>query len=113
MNKISFGMGRRLALLVGGGLVFLGAIPSAHAADRIYWGNFGAAQLSFANLNGTGGGDLSTIAAPNTVTGTAFWTAQDEVFYANSAFDDAIKVSKLDGSTGGTFVSATATDRRG
>jgi len=93
----------------------LASSATAHAANRIYFGNFGVAQLSFANLNGTGGGDLSTVpgAVPNAVTGTAFWTAQDEVFYANSAFDDEIKVSKLDGSAGGTFVSATATDRRG
>jgi DNA-binding beta-propeller fold protein YncE len=113
MNKISSSIGTKLALLVGVGAAFLGAIPAAHAADRIYWGNFGAAQLSFANLNGTGGGDFSSIAAANAVTGTAFWTAQDEIFYANSSFDDQIKVSKLDGSTGSTFVSATASDRRG
>jgi hypothetical protein len=33
-------------------------------AGRIYWADFKANKISFANLNGTGGGDLNTAGAP-------------------------------------------------
>ncbi len=33
-------------------------------AGRIYWANLQGNKISYANLNGSGGGDVATLAAP-------------------------------------------------
>jgi hypothetical protein len=40
--------------------VGLVAVPAASAADSVYWSNASANKISFANLDGSGGGDLFT-----------------------------------------------------
>ena len=55
----------------GGGDLFTGVatvnnpqgVAVDPAAGRIYWANVGGNKISFANLNGSGGGDLITAGA--------------------------------------------------
>ena len=44
--------------------------PAAPGGGRIYWANLAGRELSYARLDGSGGGDLATLTA--TVTGPAF-----------------------------------------
>lgn len=55
------GHGRRMGiLLIAVGLLALASAPAALGADRIYWGN-GNDTVSYANLDGSGGGGLLNI----------------------------------------------------
>ena len=55
------GRGRRMGvLLIAAGLLVLASAPAALGADRVYWGN-GNDTISYANLDGSGGGGLLNI----------------------------------------------------
>jgi DNA-binding beta-propeller fold protein YncE len=104
---------RRLALLVGALaalLVSAAAFASAAgAADRVYWTTGGLADsVSFANLDGSGGGNLNTSGATplNTPHGVAIDAAAGRIYWANYG---ASKVSfaNLDGSGGGGDLNTT------
>jgi DNA-binding beta-propeller fold protein YncE len=79
---------QRLSRLVSVALSVIAAIsaiaPGASASDRIYWGNYTGNSISFANLDGTGGGTLPTGAA--TVfgpMGLAIDSARGRIYWAN------------------------------
>lgn len=57
--RTRFSVGTLAALAVVGASL----APSAHSADRVYWANFSKDKISFANLDGSGGGDLATTGA--------------------------------------------------
>jgi DNA-binding beta-propeller fold protein YncE len=102
--------GRRcvLPLLVGlpACLLLLGCLTSsALAGGRVYWANDGSttSRISFANLDGSGGGDLAgaTGGAPR---GVAIDVAAGKVYWTkpgNTATDGRISFANLDGSGGG------------
>jgi hypothetical protein len=46
-----------------GACVVLLAVPAASGADSVYWSNVSSSKISFANLNGSGDGDLNTAGA--------------------------------------------------
>ena len=80
---------------------------STPAEGRLYWTNFksGAGSISYANLNGTGGGNISTAGAPvegpegvamNPVTRTIYWGNY-------SSFPGTIGFAKLDGTGAGAL----------
>jgi DNA-binding beta-propeller fold protein YncE len=75
---------------------------SAHAADRIYWANDNSSsRISFANLDGSGGGDLSTVGATSGAPrGVAIDVAAGKVYWTNPVAD-RISFANLDGSGGG------------
>lgn len=54
--------GSRSGSVVAAWVVCVGlvAMPAASAADSVYWSNASGNKISFANLDGTGGGDLFT-----------------------------------------------------
>src|SRR5829696_9066548 len=85
-------------------LVATGAFAtSAKAADTIFWGNYDGSKVSFANLDGSGGGgDLNTTGAtaPNQVAGVAIDPAAGRVYWANAG-SGKISYANLDGSGGG------------
>jgi DNA-binding beta-propeller fold protein YncE len=73
---------------------------AANAAERVYWSNNVANKISFANVDGTGGGDLSTTGATvSSPRGAAIDTATGRVYWAD-AFADKISYASLDGSGG-------------
>lgn len=79
---------RRLAKVVSVALPVIAAVaaitPGASASDRIYWGNYTGNSISFANLDGTGGGSLPTGAA--TVfgpMGLAIESVRGRIYWAN------------------------------
>ena len=102
--------GRRcvLPLLMGlpACLLLLGCLASsALAGGRVYWANDGSttSRISFANLDGSGGGDLAgaTGGAPR---GVAIGVAAGKVYWTkpgNTATDGRISFANLDGSGGG------------
>jgi DNA-binding beta-propeller fold protein YncE len=74
-----------------------------HAADRIYWGNFSLNRVSYANLDGSGSGDL---ASPGVAIDEPYGIAIDPVFgrvYVANHAGNRITYSNLDGSGGGEF----------
>ena len=79
------------------------------ASGRIYWTNFGGVnKISFANLNGSGGGDLNTGTAPVTgPIGLAFDPVGGKIYWANEG-GGSIAFVNADGSgTGGGTVNTT------
>src|SRR3954470_16210162 len=83
-------------------LVLLAGAPGARAADRVYLGNLGTAGvISFANLDGTGGGgDLSTAGATQSgPTGLALYPSGGKIFWGSTGF--TIGFANLDGTGGG------------
>ena len=87
----------------------LTVLPPA-TADRVYWTNELTSEISFANLDGTGGGDLSTggVALPNNPTGVALDPRAGRVYWANAG-DDHISFAELDGSAAGDLNTTGAT----
>src|SRR5438552_14265793 len=70
-----------LVTVVAGSLV-----AAANAANRVYWGGYGAStpRISFANLNGSGGGDLNTTGATvDEPFGIAIDLATGRILWAN------------------------------
>lgn len=94
--------GRHISLSLGflaGAVILLAAAP-AGAADRVYWANLngGVPAVSFANLDGTGGGsDLDTGGA-GSASGLALYPPGGKVFWGGTGFN--ISVANLDGSGG-------------
>jgi low density lipoprotein receptor-related protein 5/6 len=88
----------------------LAAASPTHAADRIYWSNFDAAKISFANLDGSGGGDLPTgTATVQEPDGVALDPAAGRIYWANVGTGaNAISFANLDGS-GGADLTITGT----
>ena len=85
------------------------AVGSALAADSVYWGTEGENTISFAHLDGSGGGDLATAGATaNNIIGVAIDAAAGKIYWANNS---ATKISyaNLDGSGGGDLNTGTAT----
>ncbi len=76
--------------------------PSALGADRVYWTNFDNNTISFANLDGSGGGgQLSTAGATaNSPLGVAIDPAAGRIYWANFS-NNTISFANLDGSGGG------------
>ncbi len=81
----------------------LGAVGAA-AADRVYWTSYGTNAISYANLDGSGGGDVdvggATIHQPsgialNPAANRVYWTNYDKV-----GVTDTIGFANLDGSAG-------------
>jgi hypothetical protein len=82
---------------------------AALGADSVYWTNDAGDSISFANLNGSGGGNLpvvgATVAGPQ---GTAIDPATGRIYWAN--YDgNKISFANLDGSGGADLNTAGAT----
>src|SRR4051812_49797580 len=78
--------GRRLGvLLVVVGLLALAAAPAAFGADRIYWGNGDNNTISYANLDGSGGGGQLNLsgATPSNPRGVAIDIAAGPLYWAH------------------------------
>jgi DNA-binding beta-propeller fold protein YncE len=85
--------------------------PAAFGADTVYWSNEGsnAHPISFAALDGSGGGNLQTTGAPaNLPAGVAIDSAAGKVYWANES-TGKISYASLDGSGGGELNTAGAT----
>ena len=89
-----------VALVIGA----LATAGSAFASDTIYWSNQGAPPgpgISFADLGGSGGGDLSTAGATSdSAVGVAIDAATGTVYWAN-ANNNTISFASLAGGGGG------------
>ena len=89
-----------------------GSETEVRATDRVYWANAGGAvsKISFANLDGSGGGDLDTTGASAACCpqGAAIDAAAGRIYWGN---DGAEKISfaNLDGSGGGDLATTGAT----
>jgi DNA-binding beta-propeller fold protein YncE len=83
------------------GLILLGSAGAARAADRIYWANLGGTPtISFANLDGSGGGgSLDTTGATSGGSGLALDPSHGKVFSGSTGL--TISFASLDGSGGG------------
>ena len=98
---------RRLAMLLGALVALVTSAASfasaARAADRVYWANFTGDKISFANLDGSGGGgDLSTSGATaSSPIGVAIDRAAGRIWWANVGGGGKISFANLDGSGGG------------
>ncbi len=79
------------------------------AAGRIYWANAGAGKISFASLDGSGGGgDLSTTGATmSSPISVAVDPSAGRIYWANPAPTNKISFANLDGSGGGGDVTTT------
>jgi DNA-binding beta-propeller fold protein YncE len=93
-----------MSFLVIGVAVALFALPAgvsaaaATDANMIYWGDNSAGKISFANLDGTGGGGLvdtagATVKAPN---GVAIDAAANKIYWVNASAS-SISEASLDG----------------
>lgn len=97
------------ALLCGLIAVIAATAPAACAADRIYWSNYNANSLSYANLNGSGGRPLA-IKAGTAVgpMGIAIDSAAGRIYWANWGLGPvgdgkSISWANLNGRGGGTL----------
>ena len=82
-------------------LLVLAAAPAAFGADRAYWAN-GNGTISYANLDGSGGGGLLDVsgATPSGPRGVAIDPVAGRIYWANQG-NDTISYANLDGSGGG------------
>lgn len=92
-------------------VVLLWAVPGASATNRIYWSNFDPVTgdtISFANLNGTGGGgDLDTIGATlDRPMGTAMDLVTGKIYWPNFE-GQSISFAKLNDTGGGGELTTT------
>jgi len=74
--------------LLAGVLLGLCCAPAAQAASQVYWGNYGGspATISYADLGGTGGGDVNTVGATvEEPLGLAIDASAGRVYWANDA----------------------------
>jgi hypothetical protein len=90
-------------------VLLLGA-SVASATDRVYWGGYGGgAKVAFANLDGTGGADLSTTPRPNDETfGLGIDAAAGRIYWAEDS-GNRISYADLDGSGGNDLNTTGAT----
>ena len=103
--------GGALRLVVTAGVVCAGlvVVPAASAADSVYWSNVSANKISFANLDGSGGADLTTTGATvSNPQGVAFDPATGRIYWANVAANK-ISFANLNGSGGGDLATGSAT----
>ena len=101
--------GRVARALIGAALLCLSAAPTALGSNSVYWTNYGATKLSFAGLDGSGGGDLATGTATVTMPfGTAIDAAAGRIYWANYGANK-ISFARLDGSGGGDVPTGSAT----
>jgi hypothetical protein len=97
------GRGRRMGvILIAAGLLVLAWTPAARGADRIYWGNGGNNTISYANLDGSGGGGQLNISGstPSGPRGVAIDVRAGRIYWANQG-NATISYANLDGSGGG------------
>ena len=109
MNERSIEVSRQVARLIAlasavtvAAISLLASATPARAADRIYWANLngGVPAVSFANLDGTGGGgELNTTGGGQSATGLSLYPAGGKVFWGSTGF--TISQANLDGSGGG------------
>jgi DNA-binding beta-propeller fold protein YncE len=80
------------------------------AAGRVYWLNGGPSPgVSYANLDGSGGGDLNTAGATMTSpNGLGIDRAAGRVYWGNGPPDERISYANLDGSGGADLVTTGA-----
>jgi hypothetical protein len=96
------GRGRRMGvLMIAAGLLVLASASAARGADRVYWGNGGNNTISYANLDGSGGGGQLNISGtlPNKPHGLAVDPTAGRIYWAND--NNTISYANLDGSGGG------------
>jgi DNA-binding beta-propeller fold protein YncE len=95
---------RTLALPTALVASFLLVVSPAQAADRVYWANDGfpsANRISWANIDGSGGGSLTTTGTPNgRPRGVAIDVAAGRVYWT-SPVENLISFTNLEGSGGG------------
>jgi low density lipoprotein receptor-related protein 5/6 len=89
-------------LLIAAVFLALASAPSALGADRIYWGNGDNDTISYANLDGSGGGGQLNLAGatPSNPRGVAIDIAAGRIYWANQG-NNTISYANLDGSGGG------------
>jgi DNA-binding beta-propeller fold protein YncE len=101
---VVLGLSRRSLRGFFAGLLVAACLASpARAADRVYWANDQSPEnrISFANLDGSGGGDLDTDgASPGAPRGVAIDVAAGKVYWTNPV-SDRISFANLDGTGGG------------
>jgi DNA-binding beta-propeller fold protein YncE len=86
----------------------LTVLPPA-PGERVYWTNYNAGRISFANLDGGGGGDLATGGATlSTPLGAAIDPASGRIYWANHGAEK-ISFANLDGSGGGDLATSSST----
>jgi hypothetical protein len=102
----------RLALILGAVATLTGVPAASSAADRLYWANAGGgvSKISFANLDGSGGGNLDTTGASTTCCpeGAAIDAAAGRIYWGNDG-TQRISFANLDGSGGGDLDTTGAT----
>jgi DNA-binding beta-propeller fold protein YncE len=100
---------RAALLLLSLGLLALPA--AAPAADSVYWTNLqGSTGISYANLDGSGGGGLSTAGANvSDPQGIALDPAAGRVYWSSTVGTVSISWANLDGSGGGDLNTTGAT----
>jgi DNA-binding beta-propeller fold protein YncE len=93
--------GSRIAVvLVAGVVLAFAAAPAALSADRVYWAN-GNNTISYANLDGSGGGQLDISGAtPNGTRGVDIDPVGGRIYFTNF-LNHTISYANLDGSGGG------------
>ena len=102
---------RRAAIVIAAAGLGLWAAPAALAANAVYWDNSNANTISFANLDGSGGGDLTTTGATvSDPTGVALDPAAGLVYWADQSANK-ISFANVDGSGGGDLTTTGATVR--
>jgi DNA-binding beta-propeller fold protein YncE len=90
------------------GMVCAGLVlaPPASASDMVYWGNYDGSTISFAKLDGSGGGDLlTTLGDPD---GLAIDSATDKIYWVEH-FTDKVFFANLDGSASGSLTTTGVT----
>src|SRR3954451_17803425 len=97
-------------LLAVVGLLALAAAPVAFGADRIYWGNGGNDTISYANLDGSGGGGQLNLsgATPSGPRGVVIDAAAGRIYWANQG-NNTISYANLDGSGHGAQLNISGT----
>ncbi len=80
----------------------LWALP-AQAAETLFWNNYDGNSIAYANIDGTGGGELNTVgAAIEEPEGLSYDSVTDRLYVASSGNDSIVWVN-LDGSGAGTL----------
>lgn len=79
---------------------------SAAAANRVYWGNDNGTAISFANLDGSGAGNIFNSATE--AAGLAIDSTTGRIYYTNEGAN-TISFLNADGSSGGNLNTGTAT----
>jgi DNA-binding beta-propeller fold protein YncE len=99
---------RPLALVIGAGLLLLGAAPAAHAADKVAWANFSGSSISLADQAGGNGFNLDTTGATvSQPQGMAFDSATGRIYWSNFSGASAVSFANANGTGGGGVLSTT------